>query len=80
MLFYYPIRCKYPNFSYSFYHALWIENDASQEEIEQAYEKMKENFDNDDCDEWAKAIFGEAELAYRILKNPETRKEYDAFI
>ena len=41
---------------------------------------MKENFDNDDCDEWAKAIFGEAELAYRILKNPETRKEYDAFI
>ena len=41
---------------------------------------MKDSFDNDESDEWAKAVFGEAELAYRILINQETRKEYDVFI
>ena len=80
MLFYNPMRYKYPIIGYSFYHALWIESNASKEEIEQAYKKMKDSFDNDESDEWAKAVFGEAELAYRILINPETRKEYDVFI
>lgn len=41
---------------------------------------MKETFGSKDCDAWAKTVFGDAELAYKILGNPETRAEYDEFL
>jgi DnaJ-class molecular chaperone len=59
---------------------LCIDKTASQEEIKVAFKKMEELFAHKEADEWAKTIYREAKLAYRILKDPITRREYGKLV
>jgi len=63
-----------------YYETLGVERDASQEEIQKAYKKLARKYhpdlnpDDPEAEEQFKLV-GEA---YEVLKDPETRKRYDA--
>ncbi len=61
-----------------YYETLGVSRDASQEEIQRAYRKLARQY-HPDVNKSAEAEerFREATEAYEVLKNPETRKQYD---
>jgi curved DNA-binding protein len=62
-----------------YYKTLGVERDASQQEIQKAYRKMARKYHPDVSKEKnAEDKFKKASEAYEILKNPESRKKYDA--
>jgi len=68
----------------SFYEILEVSPDATGREIQQAYERVKETFQNDSVavyslfsSEEMKKIQGAIEEAYRVLMDETSRKNYD---
>lgn len=61
------------------YHVLGISSTATGEEIKRAYRRLSKKYhpDANPGDEEAKKRFQEAAEAYRILQDPQKRKEYD---
>jgi molecular chaperone DnaJ len=65
----------------SLYDALGVARNASQEEIKKAYRKLAREHhpDRNPGDAEAEARFKEVQAAYDVLKDPDKRKQYDAF-
>ncbi len=64
-----------------YYELLGVSRDASQEEIKKAYRRLaRENHpDANPDDPEAEARFKEISEAYRVLRDPQTRQQYDQF-
>lgn len=63
-----------------YYKVLGVSKSASQQEIQKAFKKMAKKYHPDVSKEPnAEAQFKRANEAYEVLKNPETRSQYDAF-
>ena len=62
-----------------YYAVLGVDSGASAKEIKQAYRKLAQEFhpDKNAGDAAAETRFKEANEAYEVLGDPETRKEYD---
>jgi molecular chaperone DnaJ len=62
-----------------YYAILGVDSGASAKEIKQAYRKLAQKFhpDTNAGDATAETRFKEANEAYEVLGDPETRKEYD---
>jgi molecular chaperone DnaJ len=62
-----------------YYAVLGVASDASAKDIKQAYRKLAQEFhpDKNADDAAAETRFKEANEAYEVLGDPETRKEYD---
>lgn len=62
-----------------YYAVLGVSSDASAKDIKQAYRKLAQEFHPDKAagDVAAENRFKEANEAYEVLGDPETRKEYD---
>ncbi len=63
-----------------YYEVLGVKRDASQEEIKRAHRRLARKYhpDVNKGDKAAEEKFKEASEAYEVLKDPETRKKYDA--
>ena len=62
-----------------YYKTLGVTRDSSQQEIQKAYRQMARKYHPDVSKEkGAEDKFKKASEAYEILKNPESRKKYDA--
>ncbi len=63
------------------YSVLWIEKNASKEEIKKAYRKkaMEYHPDRNPGNSEAEKMFKEVGNAYEVLSNDEKRKQYDMF-
>ncbi|HEX3390672.1 MAG TPA: J domain-containing protein [Streptosporangiaceae bacterium] len=63
-----------------FYQILGVSRDASQDEIQRAYRKLARSYHPDvNHDPGAEERFKEVSEAYDVLRDPATRKRYDAF-
>ncbi len=65
----------------NYYEILGVSRDASQEEIKKAYRRLARDShpDANPDDPGAEARFKEISEAYRVLRDPETRQQYDQF-
>jgi molecular chaperone DnaJ len=65
----------------SLYDVLGVAKNASAEEIKKAYRKLAREHhpDRNPGDAAAEAKFKEVQAAYDVLRDPEERKQYDAF-
>ncbi len=62
-----------------YYQILGVARDSSQQEIQKAYRQLARKYHPDVSKEkGAEEKFKKASEAYEVLKNPETRKKYDA--
>jgi DnaJ-class molecular chaperone len=57
-----------------------VAKDAKPEEIEARYQKLKEYFGQASADPTMKLFFDDVTLAYTMLKNEQSRKDYDEYI
>ncbi|MEW1734579.1 DnaJ C-terminal domain-containing protein [Nocardia beijingensis] len=63
-----------------YYEALGVPRDAGADEIQQAYRKLARKYHPDvNKDPTAEDKFKEANEAYQVLSDPDTRKRYDRF-
>lgn len=67
--------------SKDFYNILWVNKNATQEEIKKAYRKqaMKYHPDRNKWDKTAEAKFKDVWQAYDVLWDAKKRKQYDTF-
>ncbi len=62
-----------------YYETLGVKRDASQQEIQRAYRQLARQYHPDiNKDQAGTEKFHHITEAYEVLKNPETRKKYDA--
>lgn len=63
----------------NYYETLGVNKDATQEEIKSAYRKLSKKYhpDVNKGNDNAEKLFIEVQEAYKVLKDPETRKAYD---
>jgi len=64
----------------TYYDILGVPEDASQEEIREAYRKLAFRWhpDRHGGDPWAEERFKQIAAAYSVLRDPQSRAEYDA--
>ncbi len=64
-----------------YYEVLWIEKNATEEEIKKAYRKLAMQFhpDRNAWDKESEKKFKEVNEAYSILSDGQKRKQYDAY-
>ena len=64
--------------SSNYYDILWVDKNASTEDIKKAYRKMAMKH-HPDRNKWDDAKFKEVNNAYATLSDPSKRKQYDMF-
>ena len=71
------------NFSdlpYNLYELLNVKSNCDKKKIKKAYKKLIIQFHPDKCSELEEEIFHNISIAYKILKNDDSRKKYDNWL
>ncbi len=61
-----------------YYKKLWLDENASEEEIKKAFKKLAVKY-HPDRKWWSKEKFQEVNEAYQLLSNKQKKQQYDAF-